>query len=379
MSDTPRHEETAEVLDDRGEFARVRFAGGRFDSHTIPFDMLSDLAVYRELIVDVAKHLFFERNEGRKRVPKGFAESFQLGLAGVISGNSATALAHRLEVSVAAAQPTLEFATVHTEFEEARDLVDQVIARASQNQLPPKEFPAALTSRFNRLGQGLRSGEFMELSHGKTTPVRYDSNSRKQIVLSANPTYDDIVDDKFVLDGGKVHKRIVHLIDRHRNTLDLMANTDEDLEKAISRRRHTVRIVGVGQFNRQDRLTKILGYSELIHTDDEPQQEFEERLDEIARTPAGWYSPNNPAPVPEAIEKMRHFIATVVPEAAIPYPYIYPMPEGGIRAEWTRGGWEISATIDADSLLAAIHALNIETDREVELEIDTGTADMLSL
>lgn len=380
MTDSPSQVKPDDGANDGGEFVRVRFAGGRFDSHTIPFDTLPDLAAYRDLIVEVAKHLFFERNQGRKRVPKGYTESFQLGLAGVISGNSATALAHRLVVrDLAATQPDLALdMPLHHEFEAARDLVDLVIARAALNQGLPSGFPAGLAMRFNRFGQGLRSGEFLELSHQNTTPVRYDSSTRKRIVLSVNPTYDDIVDDKFILDGGKVHKNIVHLIDKSGSTLDLYVNSEDELEKAIARRRHAVRIVGIGQYNKEDHLTKILSYNELIHTDDEPQQDFEARLDEISRTPSGWYSSGNPSPVAAAVERMRRFISTAVPEAAIPYPYIYPMPDGGVRAEWTRGDWEVSATFDASSLLLTMHALNFESDEELEVEIDSETPEMLS-
>lgn len=359
-------------IEDNGNFVRVRFAGGRFDSHTIPFDVLPDLAAYRDLVVEVAKHLFRERNTDRQRVPKGFEESFQLGLSQVIQGNSATALAQRLEPQDGqpseVVQAGFDFPR-YGEFEDARDLLDRVISAANDGHPLPPEFPRELVGKFNRFGQSLRPGEHTELSHGRTTPVRYDSDTRKRIVLSANPTYENALDQKFMLTGGEIRACIVHLADEHGNRFDLRVDTDEECEKAISRRRHQVRLIGIGLFDRQDRLTKIIKSKELIYTDDEPQEPLEERLREIAGTPSGWYSADNPAPDASAIDRMRKLVLLITTEAGVPTPYVYPLPDGGITCEWTRGDWEISATVILPNLGIQLHALNVKTDKEIEADI----------
>lgn len=369
MTDVPNEQPETE---DSGDFVRVRFAGGRFDSHTIPFDVLPDLAAYRDLVVEVAKHLFRERNSDRRRVPKGFEESFQLGLSQVIQGNSATALAQRLETMedqpADALQAGFGFPR-YGEFEDARDLLDRVMAAANDGRALPQEFPRELVGKFNRFGQSLRAGEHAELSHGHTAPVRYDSETRKRIVLSANATYENALDQRFTLTGGEIRACIVHLADDDGTRFDLRVDTDEECEKAIARRRHQVRVVGSGLFDRQDRLTKITKYKEFFYTDDEPQQPLDERLDEIARTPAGWYSGENPAPDASAIARMSELAALVTTEAGVPTPYVYPLPDGSITAEWTRGDWEISATVTLPNLAIALHALNVDTDEELDVEI----------
>lgn len=371
MTDTPNQQPEAEIVDN-GDFVRVRFSGGRFDSHTIPFDVLPDLAAYRDLVVEVAKHLFRERNIDRQRVPKGFEESFQLGLSQVIQGNSATALAQRLETledqPTEAGQVGFDFPQ-YSEFEDARDLLDRVIAAANDGLALPREFPRELVGKFNRFGQSLRAGEHAELSHGRTAPVRYDSETRKRIVLSANSTYENALDQRFTLTGGEIRACIVHLADEDGTRFDLRVDTDEECEKAIARRRHQVRVVGAGLFDRQDRLTKITSYKELIYTDEEPLQPLDERLVEIARTPAGWYSNQNPAPDASAIARMRELVTLITGEAGVPTPYMYPLPDGSITSEWTRGDWEISATVTLPDLAIELHALNVETDDELDTEI----------
>lgn len=371
MTDEPNQPPQPEI-EDNGDFVRVRFAGGRFDSHTIPFDVLPDLAAYRDLVVEVAKHIFRERNSDRQRVPKGFEESFQLGLSKIIQGNSATALAQRLESLedqlTEAAQGGFGFPR-YGEFEDARDLLDRVIAAANDDQPLPREFPRELVGKFNRFGQSLKAGEHAELSHGRAAPVRYDSETRKRIVLSANATYENALDQRFTLTGGELRSCIVHLAAEDGTRFDLRVDTDEECEKAIARRRHQVRVIGAGLFDRHDRLTKITKCKELIYTDDEPQQPLEERLDEIARTPAGWYSGQNPAPDASAIARMGELVRLITTDAGVPMPYLYPLPDGSITGEWTRGAWEISATVTLPNLAIELHALNVETDEEHNVDI----------
>lgn len=369
MADVPDSVPDAIDAGDGDEFVRVRFAGGRFDSHTIPFDVLPDLSAYRDLIVEVAKHLFRLRNPERQRVPRGFVESFQLGLSQVIQGNSASALAKRIdEFDHLQDQPDLGFAR-HLEFEAARDLVDRVIVAANDNLPLPDEFPRDLVSKFNRFGQSLRVGEHTEISHPDSQSIRYDSATRKRIVLSANATYEDALDQRFTLTGGDLSVNVVHLIDDRANRFNLSVESTELCERAISHRRHQVRIIGVGQFDRNDRLNKIASCKELIFTDDEPQQPFESRLDEISRVPAGWYREGNPAPNATTIQRMRTFVDMAVTDAGVPVPYIYPLPDGGIVAEWTRGDWEASATIAEQAGNIELHALDVEGLQEVEEEI----------
>lgn len=363
MTDTPRPEGESSFTGE-GDFVRVRFAGGRFDSHTIPFDVLPDLSAYRDLILEVAKHLFRARNPDRQRVPRGFVESFQLGLSQVIQGNSATALARRIETFEEHEQADLGFP--HREFEDARDLIDRVIAAANEEQPLPSEFPKDLVGRFNRFGQSLRAGEHAEISYSNVSAVRYDGNTRKRIVLSANATYENPLDQRFMLDGGAVSLNLVHVLDTEGSRFDFRVDSDEDFEKAIANRRHQVRLIGTGQFDRHDRLSKIISCNKLIYTDDEPRQPFDLRLDDIAHTPSGWYSEGNPAPSTDAIEKMRSFVTLITNETGVPAPYIYPLPEGGVTGEWTQGDWQVSATVDATSLAIDLHALNVTTDQELE-------------
>lgn len=50
----------------------------------------------------------------------------------------------------------------------------------------------------------------------------------------------------------------------------------------------------------------------------------------------------------------------------IPPPCLYPTPEGGIQAEWSKSEWEIEMNFDFHSKHAHFWALNMETNEEIE-------------
>jgi len=351
-------------------FLCARFAGGRFDSHAIPFDVLPDLAAYRNLLVEVAKMLFKRRHNNRARVPKGFEDSFQVGLARVEGGNSAVAVGIRLPPRRSARQGDLEFLD-HEEFEEAKTYVDDLIRRIQATGEVPEDFPTELAGRFNPFGQSLQPDEYIELGYNTPSPVRYDTFIRKRIVLSREQTYENAVDSIFTLDGGMASTGTVHVKDEAGTSFDFRPISEFEFEKAYERRTQRVRLIGTGLYDRSERLRRLLEVS-VLYNDDEPRQPFDERLDEIASAQEGWYSPGNPTPSKAAVEAMRNFARLAVLEAGAHAPYLYPLPEGGIAAEWTIGKWEVSANIAAEGTIIDFHAINTDSMKELhdELPID---------
>lgn len=368
MTDEPIHDDKTQS--GAGAFLCARFAGGRFDSHTIPFDVLPNLAAYRSLLVEVAKMLFKRRHNNRVRVPKGFEDSFQVGLARVDGGHSAVAVGIRLPPRQTTRQRDLEFLD-YDEFEEAKTYVDDLIRRIQATGDVPDDFPTELAGRFNPFGQNLQSDEYIELGYNTPTPVRYDTFIRKRIVLSREETYENAVDSVFTLDGGVASTGTVHVKDELGVSFDFRPISEFEFEKAYERRTQRVRLVGTGLYDRSERLRRLLEVS-VVYNDDEPRQPFDERLDEIALAQEGWYAAGNPAPSKAAIEAMRDFVRLAVLEAGAQAPYLYPLPEGGVTAEWTIGKWEASASIAPDGATIDLHAINTDSMKELHCELWPG-------
>lgn len=363
-------------------FARFRFAGGRFDSHTIPLEVLPDLAAYRKLIVEVAKMLFKQRMGTRVRVPKGFEDSFNIGLARVDGGSSAVASMPRLHRSVVPApQQPLNFSAnqptfAYPDFDDARRYIDSLIGSVGTIGQVPTDFPVELAGFFNSFGQSLRDDEFIEMGYGGAHPVRYDTFIRKKIVLSRETTYENAVDAQFILNGGVVGLGVIHVLDVNGAAFDFQPPTEFEFKKAYSRPNEAVRLVGTGLYDRSERLRRLVAVN-VIYSDGGATQSFEARLDEISATVAGWYDDENPAPSGAAIAAMRRFLASVS-LLPVPQPYLYPLPEGGVAAEWSLGAWEASAEIDAQGLHLALNAINAETRQEVDVAFELESSDLMT-
>lgn len=376
---------TPEATATEEAFARFRFAGGRFDSHTIPLEVLPDLAAYRKLVVEVAKMLFRRRMGARVRVPKGFEDSFQIGLARIEGGRSAVAYMPRLRP--VAAQPPQQFLNFaanqplfeqpqYPDFDDARDYIDNLIDSVGSTGNVPQEFPVELAGLFNSFGQSLLDDEFIELGFGGAKSVRYDTLIRKKIVLSRETMYENAVDAQFVLNGGVVAQGTIHVLDVKGMAFDFQPSTEFEFRKAYDRASENVRLVGTGLYDKNDRLRRLLSVN-VIYSEGGATQPFESRLEEIRATPAGWYDGENPAPSTLAIEAMSRLLVEVTMQP-VPLPHLYPLPNGGIAAEWTIGAWEASAEIDESGSLVTLNAVNTDTVKVIDMVIDLQSTELMS-
>ncbi|MBN5175619.1 hypothetical protein ACUDCE_19470 [Stenotrophomonas pavanii] len=352
---------------DEEDFIRMRLAGGRFDHHLVPFDVLSDLAAYREIVIDLARHLFRRAHPNRQKVPRGFAESFQLGIASLSPGNSVTLASRRFterNLGYLEDQADLPFPEFG-EFFAARNMIFDVILRTNGGLELPEDFPVALASKFNKFGRNFRADEFIELSEGGRTPVRYTGETRKNIVLKAGNSYEGHVEGEFTLDGGRQTEQLIHLVSKDVNLVDLPVQTPGEWAALFSKVGQSVRITGVGLYDRQDRLTRITEYEEILSGPPEPVTATSTRLEKIAQIPAGWYNGGNPAPAATAVRSMK-LLLEEMEISGVPRPYLYPLPEGGVVAEWSFSGWEISITVEPDASAAEFLAVSTEGLDDVE-------------
>lgn len=103
------------------EYLSPRLVGSRFEQHSIPLEVLKDLAALEELIVEVAKwHYFAVSNKDRKRIPKGFVDQVSLKVTGINEGSAIPLIVLTIASAVG---DTLFPIDQHECFEKARDSV----------------------------------------------------------------------------------------------------------------------------------------------------------------------------------------------------------------------------------------------------------------
>ena len=118
------------------DFVTPAFQGGRFAEHSLPLEFAKDLAAYGDLVMEVAKYLYFKDHPDRQRVPKGFDDEFDLHLDRIEEGSTLPVLA------LVAAGMLVHVPNHNTRYyEKARDTVVEWMQQTSAGQDISSEFP----------------------------------------------------------------------------------------------------------------------------------------------------------------------------------------------------------------------------------------------
>lgn len=346
----------------------------------MPVEALAELVSYRELVLEVAKEVFFERYPGRQRLPQGFRDRLQLRLSRVEAG-SAIPVLERVGTEEQPAMLPRE-----DEFTDARELIERAIIAIARGDQLPRAFPSGAVGYFNRFGRTLQLGEHIRLSGPDAKrEARYTPSVRKALLLSREHTYRS---NRVALG------RIVE-IDAEASTFTLRT-TDRDAVKChfeselfpfIRGSLHpdgagpVVAIEGEAVLDGRDRILRM--HVAEVALNDDPAEASDElpdvtprypaseltqlgeteikllrRLDELASLRDGWLDGQGRSPATGVIGALRA-IAGELSATGIPDLHLYPTPEGGIQLEWRSGTTtERSVEVKAD---LSIYAVEVDT------------------
>ncbi|NMA38704.1 MAG: hypothetical protein GX937_00840, partial [Lentisphaerae bacterium] len=96
------------------------------------------------------------------------------------------------------------------------------------------------------------------------------------------------------------------------------------------------------------------------------------RLEELKALRHGWLDGNKGfAPNQAGLDWLAETFQRNYPDE-LPTPYLYPTAEGGVQAEWSVNGWEITLEIDLERKHGEWHALEMtsETEEKKSLSLD---------
>ena len=71
------------------------------------------------------------------------------------------------------------------------------------------------------------------------------------------------------------------------------------------------------------------------------------RLEELAALQNGWLDGTGVAPDKDALPKLARLFDTSF-DSDLPLPFLYPIPEGGLQAEWNLGDWSVTLEIELE-------------------------------
>jgi hypothetical protein len=96
-------------------------------------------------------------------------------------------------------------------------------------------------------------------------------------------------------------------------------------------------------------------------------------LDELRLLQPGWLEGQGQPPSQEGLDWLSLTFSQQYPDD-LPLPFLYPTAEGGIQAEWSLAGTEVTFEIDLVSHVGQWHALNMDAAVEETRELNLGDA-----
>jgi len=338
-------------------FIQPRFVGPRFEAHTLPLSAAKDLAAYEELVLELAKHLFRQKQQDRVRVPKGFASGFSLHLEKIEDGSARPALVAML----AGAQL---FSSLPAEITEAKELVNAVIATEA-GQPFPSSFPKDLYSYFNRIGRSLEDGEQIEWApDSPTNKTALTPTKRKRLVLAHRETYEAEVRIVGLIEELDAKKRTGTLRTLDGEAIAFVFDDPffADLKEALGNQVIHARIKGIGVFDVNDRLGSI---TEIDQLESLPHYKLVSSIEALAGLPKGWLEGHGIPPKAEDLNWLAAEVAKSFPES-LEHPCVAPSEEGHVILEWIRPHARIELEANFSEKKLELYATNLATGNFVE-------------
>lgn len=353
--------------------------GARFEGHAVPLSVLPDLTAYRDLVLAVARALFFHENPERQRVPKNFDEGFDLVLRDIGQGSAILPLERLLTAALPTQLPLLK-PRERDYFEKARDVVNQTIEAIRAGTPAPAEFPLEAVRCFNNFGRTLRDNESIEICgpHGRS-PVVYNRQVRKKLVLLREGTYEDAVEITGRIVQFDIQRRTFGILDGDQAIAGSLEGLGSDQLRAVRMAAvEDLRVYasGVGAYDQLDRLVRLITIKELSYAEDENLREkldVARRLAALAELGEGWLDGAGVPVAPRILERLADLLKDGE-ENGLPRPYLYPTPEGAVQAEWSFPGAEVSALFDFEVKIASCVGVHTKSGAKLDEDIDLRDA-----
>lgn len=345
-------------------FLTPRFAGTRFDGHTLPIEVAKDLAAYEELIVDLAKHLYLKDNPTRKRVPKGFDDEFSLHVKQVDDGSAKPVLLWAAAFAGILASPP-EHASY---FERARLLVGETVSAEAAGMPIPDDFPLSHLAAFNQLGRSLRDGESVDLAPAGSAIAELTPERRKQLVLKANSEYTKDIDICGQIDEVDYRELTFRLRSEGGETIRAKF---QPADKAVVHRaagdsvRRFVRIKGSAVLDAQERHRKPV---EMSHIEELPNQPLAKAISNLSELRAGWFEGQGVAIPADKLAELSDLLANTFPEDLV-YPFVAATPYGDVFLEWISDERRVSAEIIVSDKSCSLQCVKVRAGESIEAEV----------
>lgn len=358
----------------QNRFVSLIFRGQRFDA-SMPVPALAEVIAYQDIVIAIARALFFVENSDRSRLPKGFEASFRLAMRGVDKGSAVPVIVRVNEQPQALIEGVLH---ERDWFERARDLVQATIDAVANDRELPADLPTDVLRRFTAFGRTLDNDDAIIVAQpGELTGARYDKRVRRLIVVRGQGTYEDevnLVGEVRALDKDEDGFSIRLDDDRKipvRTSPALFAYALRSAADSVP-----IRVRGTGVFDKEGTLQRVNMASDVSMAEEGDEQTrpgcptpVDEQIESFKALEPGWRDGLGSAYEPTKLDWLSKLLIAVLDGFQLPRPYIYPTPEGLARVEWSHSKWEVTSDFDLSARQAEIVAAHIDSREVRELTV----------
>ena len=358
-------------------FLRPRLIGARFESHSIPLELLKNLAALEKVIIEVAKLEFLKDHPNRRRVPRGFTDGIELKLTGIEDGSAI------LEISLFADKLPLPEKKYY--FERARDVIIRAIGDAEESKAIIDILPEKTLRYFDKIRRGLREDEAIEF-------IRPNSQFSVRLTSMVKERYADITSEQRTqyipstvkqLKAGTTVRGTVPEINQGDMTFQIQLFDGQQVKAPIAPQhfdaileafngyKNDLRFLfqGVGRFNL---VKKLLEFDSIERISLLDELDISAQIDDLRLLKDGWLEGQGKAPSQDGLDWLSQAFKNYY-SGDLPQPYLYPTEPGGVQAEWSLDQNEITLEINLAEYAGYFHALHIEDDTEKTRNLDLGS------
>ena len=94
---------------------------------------------------------------------------------------------------------------------------------------------------------------------------------------------------------------------------------------------------------------------------------MEQRLVDLGSLKAGWSDGEGVPPTKELLDQAGLILKDLIRECRVESPYLYPIPEGGISAEWTVAGGRADIDFFSDGRITAGALIHGDDEHDLDL------------
>lgn len=354
-------------------FFKPKLEGHRFDDHTLPVSMLEDFSAFEELVFELAKKIYLEKNPSRKRVPKGFTENVYLKLSNIEEGSTIPKILIAAVTSLTSPTIPIQNTENFSYFEQAREKVFELVENVNAGK--SIEIETKFLNYFNRIGKNLEEGETIDFLNEPTSSrnIKFNKNTRRKILLSRNENleYSEKIKENILIPSID-KKNQIFKIEINGNIIEcpFIKDFQETILTAFQEyeNKTLVSIKATGVFNENNKLIHIEDIESMDILD---PFDISVRLSELSKLEDKWYDGiDGKALNTERLELFKNYFENYF-NNALTLPAIFPTINGDIVLEWKKDYNEISLDVNLSNLNSSLFYFEMQNDdNDFEKQLD---------